>query len=200
MKRINRRAPTRNLKTRVVVVTEGKVTEPRYLRVFEQLHGSESFEVVPIGIGRDPRAVVRRAISESRKADRDGVTGSDSFWAMFDRDDHAHFDEAVRDAKANEVGLAVSNPCFELWAVLHYEDRRAPAYRRDCQARLAQLSEAYARGGKEFTDKDAIRDGYDNAVDRARRLLGTQERGPMPNPSTTVHRLTEFIRGQKDAT
>ncbi len=35
-----RARPSRRPKPRVVVVTEGQVTEPGYLRLFKQLHGA----------------------------------------------------------------------------------------------------------------------------------------------------------------
>ena len=121
---------------------------------------------------------------------------------MFDRDDHAHFDEAVDMARANDIGLAISIPCFELWAILHYEDRDRPSHRHDCQRRLAELCDGYQGDNKRFNDLDAIGNNHDQAVARARALLRRrdEEGDPHGNPSTTVHCLTEQIRTGVDET
>jgi hypothetical protein len=53
---------------------------------------------------------------------------TDEFWLIIDRDDweeiHNHnFDELVEDCKKeNNFFLAMSNPCFEIWLILHLKD------------------------------------------------------------------------------
>ena len=181
----------------MVVVTEGKVTEPEYLRLFHRLHGSPSATLVPVPLGADPRAVVERAASERSSSRPDPDAEGDSFWAMFDRDDHARFDEAVDLARARDIPTAISNPCFELWAILHYELRDGPSDRRACQQRLAELCPGYhASSGKRFADEDAVRDHHDDAVERARTLVvrRRQQGQPFGSPSTTVYELMEHIR------
>ena len=195
-RRVARRAGTRTPAARIVVVTEGASTEPTYLRVFGRLHGSQSVRVVPIGGAGDPRRVVERAIEESEKLRGDPLADRDSDWAMFDRDAHARFDEAKDLARGNSIPLAVSNPCFELWAVFHYRDHDAPIDRHACQQMLRELCPGYRRkGGKVFDDLGVIENDYPSAVERAERSLARREAegAPEGNPSTTAHRLTEHI-------
>lgn len=190
-----RRDPSRSPKPRIVVVTEGTSTEPLYLKLFRRLHRITSVAVAVIPLGQDPRAVVERAISEREESASDADAEDDSFWAMFDRDEHSRFDEAVDLARGNDIPTAMSNPCFELWAILHYELLDAPSSRRECQRRLAELCPSYGRSGKRFEDEDAIRNSYDDAVRRARTLLDRRrnEQQPYGNPSTTVYELTEHV-------
>ena len=115
-RRIRRKAPVRSPALRIVVVSEGKVTEPGYLKVFfDRLHGDQSSVrlVLRRGVG-DPRAVIERAIEESKESKRDRLGSQDAVWAMFDRDEHSRFDEAKDMARGNGIRLAVSDPCFEL--------------------------------------------------------------------------------------
>ena len=194
---IARRAGARPLAARIVVVTEGASTEPTYLKVFSRSYGHQSLRLVPIGGVGDPRAVVERAIEESEKLKGDPLAGRDSVWAMFDRDAHARFDEAKDLARGNGIPLAVSNPCFELWAVFHYRDHDAPIDRHACQQMLRELCPGYRKkGGKVFDDWNAIENGYPNAVERAESSLARREAEGVAgeNPSTTVHRLTEYVR------
>lgn len=190
-----RRDPSRSPKPRVVVVTEGVSTEPLYLKLFRQLHGLASVAVEVIPLGQDPRAVVERAILEKVESAADADAEDDSFWAMFDRDEHSRFAEAVDLAKGNHVRTAISNPCFELWGILHYELLDAPTSRHGCQRRLAELCSSYGKSGKRFEDQDAIRNSYHDAMLRARALLARRryERRPYGNPSTTAYELTEHL-------
>ena len=154
-------------------------------------------KLVPIGDVGDPRAVVERAIEESRKLKRDPPAGRDSVWAMFDRDIHPRFAESKNLAHGNGISLAISNPCFELWGILHYQDQDAHLDRHECQRLLRYLCPGYRKSGaKVFDDRTAIEKGYLDAVKRAEKSLErrTEEGIPGGNPSTSVHLVTEQIR------
>ena len=115
---------------------------------------------------------------------------------MFDRDEHPRFDEAKNMAAGNDVRLAISDPCFELWAILHYQECDAPLTRQECQRTLEELHPDYeSRGRKVFDDPKVIESKYRDAVERARSSFARREEegDPGGNPSTTVHHLTEHI-------
>ena len=69
---------------RVVIVTEGTRTEPEYFKIFVRIHGARTVEVVPIGLGGDPRKVVERAIIELSELRKDPLGGKDSVWAVYE--------------------------------------------------------------------------------------------------------------------
>ena len=195
MKRFKRRSASRKLKPRVVVITEGTLTEPVYLDLFFQFHGDKTSTLHCIPLGQDPRNIVERAIWEREKSRRDPDSLRDSYWAMFDKDDHTRFQEAVKLAEDKNIFTAISNPSFELWAILHYELQDAPITQRECEQKLRNRIPGFGKG-KRFEDVPAIKCSYRNAVDRARQLLTRrlEERTPFGNPSTTVQELTEFLR------
>lgn len=181
---------------RVVVVTEGALTEPKYLRSFNLIHTDNAIRlVIRPGIG-DPRAVVERAVQVKKALRGDSLAGQDTVWAVFDRDEHPRFPEAVDMAKANDILLAVSNPCFEIWGVFHYREFDAPVHRHDCQRELARLCTSYSTSGsKVFDDSAAIAQNYSSAVARAKnsRRRRQEEERPEGNPSTRIYLLTEHI-------
>lgn len=167
-KRLARKGGSRTPGVRVLIVTEGALTEPAYLKAFEQSYGCKLVKLIPIGGVGDPRAVVERALEERDKLRRDSLSGRDCVWAMFDRDVHDRFDEAKDMARGNNIPLAISNPCFELWAVFHYRDYDAPVDRHACQEMLQDLCPGYAkRKSKVFNDASVIENSYLDAVDRA---------------------------------
>ena len=99
-------------------------------------------------------------------------------------------------AHGNGIQLAISNPCFELWGILHYQECDAPLDRHECQRKLGELCSSYSnKKGKIFDDPEVIESKYQDAVGRAENSLTRrrEEGNPEGNPSTTVHHLTEHI-------
>lgn len=139
------------------------------------------------------RAVALRAEAavEARRS-RDANLAYDEVWCVFDVDEHARAD-ADRQLAANEaVNLAVSNPCFELWLLLHLADHAAHLTAAQAGRLVRKHLPAYDKHLR-FHDFAA---GYGDAVRRAeslgRRLADAGRTDG--NPSTGVHRLTERIR------
>ena len=190
----SRKKPTRFPAILFVVVTEGAVTEPAYLRTFSKVFGKKSvrLEVVP-GAG-DPRSIVEQAMEKLESLSIYSLGGRDKVWALFDRDEHERFDEARNLAAGNRIPVAISNPCFELWGIFHYIDFHAPIGRHDCQKKLEVLCENYDRNtNKSFANESLIVAYYEDAVKRAKiSLCRREEEGDSEgSPSTNVYQLTE---------
>jgi RloB-like protein len=124
----------------------------------------------------------------------------DEAWVLLDGEDldwptvRAHADEAG-------VRLGVSNPCFELWLLLHFHDKPIATGTRDATVRLLrQYLPDYDPRRLDFTD---FRDGLADAVDRAKPLALRFEAdlagmgAPPPNPYTGVWALAETIATRK---
>ena len=196
MKRLSRKALDREPATIMIVVTEGEKTEPGYLEMFKKVHVEPHIKKsvfclrIISGVGV-PTTVVDRAIQELEKLQRLPSEGS-SVWAMFDRDEHPNFEQAKDKARNKGVRLAVSNPCFEIWGIYHYQDREGPIERHQCQKKLEELCPSYNKNsGKIFEDYDAIQNKYRDAIEKAENSLNSrnQEGDPEGNPSTSVHCL-----------
>lgn len=190
-RRAFRRKPNLPVKPLLIVVTEGEKTEPLYIQEFNRIHRAPNVQVVPTGF--DPQRVVEKAIAMKRTVSRGAKA---HIWAVFDRDEHERFDRALQLARQHEIGVATSNPCFELWAVFHYRDYAAPIERHPCQRLLEGLCKSYrADRAKLFNDAQVIRAGHENAVRRGKESLHNREAegDPGGNPSTSMHELTESI-------
>ena len=200
-----RRGPSRPREERRVIriYAEGSVTEYDYLQHWEQLCKGVTLEWGESGLS--PVGLVSRAkadIKTNQRAKRgQGAPNFDEIWCVFDVDDHSHVPNAVFEAGQSDIGVAVSNPCFELWLVLHCEERARHVDRRDIQrdARNLHLIE-----GKNVPDSvwGRLEDGYEDAKRRARSLdqmHAGNESPPRSNPSTGVWRLVDSIRQGSDA-
>ena len=195
MRRSRRRKRATGFRDQIRVVrvyAEGKVTEPAYLRCMMPMSRTVRLDVADSG-GSAPMTLVRAA-REAVKANRRG-DDFDEIWCVFDCDEHPHVAQAIREARDKGIKTAFSNPCFELWLVLHIEDWNAPANRKEVQVRSGELGltdgKALANGAEA-----KLVEGYDEAKRRAQALDGHHEgqAPPRANPSTNVWQLVDSLR------
>ena len=197
-RRRGRRPPFREPKPLILVVSEGEVTEPEYLNGKNAYHNPR----VTIRVADEhgvPMTLVRAAKQHKDNAQRraarekDDNLAYDSVWCVFDVDDHPAIGEAKEMARDNGIDLAVSNPCIELWLLLHFTDNPGMQHRATVTNRLKRHVPKYDK----HVDFRIYEAGYPEAVTRARRMDQEAEaaREPHRNPTTGVYRLTELIRG-----
>ena len=155
-----------------------------------------SVEIVPAaGV---PYTVAEKAVEQNPKQRRkkDSFEENDQVWAVFDRDEHPRFDEAVALCEQHGVHIGRSNPCFELWLILHERDYDRAEERHEMQKILASLRREYDEDSGKTPDCDEMITRVEEAEERGEKQLQYREQGGRPhgNPSTTVGRLTRAIR------
>ena len=84
-----------------------------------------------------PVSVVKKARKLMAEG-RNEFSARDRTWVVFDRDAHPSFVQAINEAETQGISVAYSNPCFELWVVLHYRDDDGPAQRSEIQRRRSR--------------------------------------------------------------
>jgi len=188
-------------KQKFLLCCEGEGTEPGYFTSLADFLRNPLIELIEIEIAEhestDPKQIVVQAKSLRATANRearqmrDDNLRYDQVWCVFDRDEHAHFDEAINQALDNKLELAVSNPCFELWILIHYQEQTAGLTRQDAQKKVRKYIPNYEKNisfaeleGRTF-----------KAVRRAGRMeANAKERGKATdNPSTGVWRLVKML-------
>lgn len=196
-----RRAPQRQAKRRVLVVCEGACTEPQYIEGFVRKTRTTTVEVVIPNERGDPKKLVEIAKDHHKKAKseakqlHDPWLAYDQVWCVFDRDQHERFDNAVQMARDLGFELAISNPCVELWLLLHFRDSPGARDRKELRR---MLRDEHLPGYDKSIDFDLLWPGTGPASLRAERLsLAAHDRGDPPhgNPSTGFYRLTAAIAG-----
>ncbi|MCY3022316.1 MAG: RloB family protein [Planctomycetota bacterium] len=118
-RRPGRRAPRRCL----LVVCEGEKTEPVYFEALRRALGLMSVEVRVCGpeCASAPISVVDYALKRIGE-EKLQQFAYDAVWCVFDVDKHPSLAKALDKAKGNHLLVALSNPCFEYWFLLHFED------------------------------------------------------------------------------
>ena len=193
-----RREAFREPKPVILVVTEGEATEPEYLRGFAKACHNPRVKVeISCGIGV-PRTLVefardqKRASNKRALRERDENLRYDQVWCVFDIDNHPNVPDAREMARANEIELAISNPCIELWLWLHFAEQPGQQHRGDLQAMMTQHIAGYDKHVN-YSDYSPY---YESAWKRAKQLdsVADLDGDSGRNPTTGVWRLTESIR------
>lgn len=179
------------------VHTEGRVTEPDYLSHWERLNDGVRIDWGASGMV--PMSLVRHAREDAglsrRASKRHSSPDYDEIWCVFDVDAHPNVKQAISEAQQSGIQVAVSNPCFELWLVLHCQDQAASIQSSDIQRDAKKLNLIRGKAIPASAWK-TLTDNYDDAKRRARDL-DQMHRGvspPRSNPSTDVWRLVDRLR------
>lgn len=197
----------------VVIASEGKETENIY---FEQLKASLHASGVQIEVLRrdsnesSPEHVYRQIQDFAAKYDMDE---DDQLWAVVDKD---RWTEKMLSGVAKKCSqnkyfiFCLSNPCFELWLILHLED--VAQYAEEDREKLSE-NKKIKRNGYTWT-KNRLRelmDGYseskyevtkllpeiEKAIERASKLdSNPNDRWPQ-SVGTRVYRLVNSILGKR---
>lgn len=115
-------------------------------------------------------------------------TASDRTYLMYDLD-VAEMLERLQ--KVSGAELLCSNPCFELWLLLHYQGVKASLTSAECVKKLSLVAKQYKKGVLTDEMTKHLNANASTAIDRSETL---QEYG---NPSTTVYLLVKELERLK---
>lgn len=196
-RRAARRLDTIEARQRILVLCEGKRTEPEYIQGFKNWCRNPLVDVVTLGAEGVPLTLVasarehRQQALEAAKREKDENLSYDQVWCVFDRDEHPYFNDAIKMAQDNGLDLAVSNPSVELWLLLHFRENPGAQHRAKLRHMLAKYVPEYDKA-VHFGD---YMQGYPLARRRAAKLEEhcQQDAEPFRNPSTGMYLLTEQI-------
>lgn len=193
-----RRQPQRALRHQLLVFTEGEVTEVQYLKELERRHRDKVVITIPDKHGV-PLTLVEYAV-EARERDlklqrKQRGTARDEYWCVFDRDTHPNIPAAFDLAQRNSIEIAFSNPCIELWFLLHSRAHTAYIERHDLQKEWRDLSGCKDKHLSPAA-LDLLNENYEDAraraehLDKKHRLDGSPEQA---NPSSSLWRLVQAV-------
>jgi RloB-like protein len=179
------------------VFTEGKVTEPTYLADWGRQLRDRVLLTLDPRTGRDPRSMVEMAVEAKRSEEKEARKGRgaahDEYWCVFDLDEHLRIHEAIELAREHGVNLAISNPNFELWIILHHRDQTAEVSKDDTRRAVRDEFGIEKALTPEFVAD--LNERYPQAAERAEQLDRMHERnGTEGNPSTGLPQLIEALR------
>lgn len=181
----------------LIIVCEGGKTERIYFNRYKKRDCNLRI-LTPNTSSTDPINLVKFAKNQIRKYDLDIQENRDQVWCAFDVNNNSNTKilEAIRIANENNITIALSNPCFELWYLLHYAYHEGGLTSRDTIDILKRHLHNYQKSNDVF---DVLLCGRDRAINNAQRLnryhtsQGTNLNSRDSNPSTQVFQIVEYI-------
>jgi hypothetical protein len=192
---------------RVLIVCEGKKTEPYYFRGLRQ-----DLRLNPANVviedrksGLDPKSLVTFTIETFKKN-----KGFDHVFCVFDKDKHASYAAALDQINRTRLtGRATlhpitSVPCFEIWLLLHFTYTTRPFSAAGDDSNCALVIEAldrkdripgYDKGSRDIFQALSVR--LETAICNAGKLENFHKTSQTDNPSTKVHELVQYLKGLK---
>lgn len=174
-----------------VVSVEGSKTEPQYFAIFNH---PQSIVLVKClkrpSTESSPIQVLKRMQGYLRK---ESLRKTDEAWIVVDKDDWTEdqLKELLKWAKKSENrGFALSNPNFEYWLLLHFEDGKGIANSQECLTRLKRHLPNYK---KDIDGKKITLELIAKAIARARQRDINRSSDLPPIWSTGVYKLVEKI-------
>ncbi len=188
-RKYQRRIGKRRYKRMFVLSTEGTVTEPGYFKMFNNDTTVLHVKVIK-NKGSGPITVLREMKRFFREA---SLRDDDEAWLVIDKDNWTEsqlttmFNWSISDSR---YGLAVSNPRFEYWLLLHFEEGNKISSPNNCSDRLKRYLPNYDK----VIQPDKMIPGISEAIRRA-EIKDTPPCIDWPrNTGTTVYRLIKSLR------
>jgi len=195
-----RKKNVRRPKNIVVIVCEGEKTELKYFQnIRSQIEvRNANIQIRPVhGNCTAPMSMVNYAIDNLTEWDVDFESG-DGVWCVFDVDENT--DRILQDtfdrAKANRIKMALSNPCIELWFLIHFRDQHAGLERDQAKSEYRKYQPRY--DGE--VDNELLTPRISDATMRAKFLNDMHARAERKlistasNPSSQIFKVIEFIQ------
>ena len=174
-----------------VLATEGRRTEPEYFSIFNDDDCTVHIECIRSGSKSSPAQVLKRM---ARRLEEKGLKKTDEAWLVVDTDkwtDLQLFHLHSWSLEKENRGLAVSNPGFEYWLLLHFDEGARIDGMQCCLDRLRQHLPDY---DKSIGIRSFPRELIEKAVERAKKRDAPPcEDWPRNPGATTVYRLVANI-------
>lgn len=195
------------------IYCEGKKTEPNYLSGYLKTRypGMRLLQIIKVEKTNKntPLQLVDTAITTKNDP---ATPKHDKFWVVYDRESKHKYSNTLHSqtfdkARSQNISVAISNVCFELWILLHFCEVTAPftCYKNlmsesDLKKKLKSVGiNKYEKAGTEVFEK--IKGSISDARKRAIRMNtctieSSNEDKILPyllNPYTDVYKLLDSI-------
>lgn len=181
----------RRYKKLFLIAAEGTKTEPLYFGLFADEASIVRVSCLKGKLDSSPPQILKR-MTEHLK--REGLKSSDEAWLVVDKDqwnDEQLMQLHQWSLQQENYGFALSNPKFEYWLLVHFEDGAGVTSSRDCTDRLKRWIPDY---NKDIDTRKISPSQVDDAIRRAKKRDAPPcEDWPRSLGQTTVYRLVENI-------
>ena len=194
----SRKERIRKPKRTVLIVCEGEKTEITYFNKFKIRNSGVHIDAVH-GKCTDPKNIVDFAEERMNNKWSIDFDEGDGVWCVFDVDDNTDhvLKNTFEHAKTKNIQIALSNPCFELWFLLHYKLILSQISRDEALIELKKYIKNYKKNMDVYP---ILKDKQGDAIQNAKKLNKKHKDQNIDlfnrrsNPATQVFELIEFIQ------
>lgn len=185
---------------RVLILCEDEKSSRFYLESFP--YNRHTVQIECIGTGWNTDSLMEKARDMKLKAET-SRRPYNQVWVVFDRDSfpEPNWNRAFSIAKGNNIYACWSNPCFELWYLLHFEYRHTSVSRNNLPKILSdKIPNGYEKNDPKIYNK--MKHLTSTALANGRKLEvqnGHLNKARNCNPSTFVHHLVKKLRDLQEA-
>jgi hypothetical protein len=185
-----------------VIASEGAVTEPKYFTGLKERCHHPGIHIHPLlrddpSLSSPAHVLAQLDLFRSQYTLREG----DQLWLLMDHDPQswkpAMISAIAQECQSKGYFLSVSNPCFEVWLLLHFEDvpNQGDQRKQDLAGNADGLlkSEVARHCSPSYPYIDNFIPHIEKAIARA-EALDTEPDSRWPSPlGTRVHRLVSQL-------
>ena len=186
------------------IFCEGLKTEPNYIEHYKDLfcRGKRASIVVEKTDKTTPVQLVETALQHKNSP---SASQNDEYWVVYDRESSVKYDEKLHQlargkAKSGGINIALSNVCFEVWLLMHFQSTCAACNtceelteRKDFKRYFPK----YEKGAECTYTPEQIMTARCNAEKLNKRTINAANKSwtvpSMWNPYTDVHKLLAAI-------
>lgn len=175
-----------------LIATEGTKTEPDYFKNLKKIVNNASINIKPLTSNSRtaPGALLKRITKYLEEYE---ITNQDEAWIVMDRDqwNEDHIIKVIDWTTQNKhYGLALTNPKFEYWLLLHFEDGNGVQTARECNERIKQHIVSYH---KNIPINKITLDNTKAAIDRLRKKEVLDNKALLNQVGSSIDILVERI-------
>lgn len=197
---LKRKVFSKKQKKKIYIYSEGENTEPRYFKAYEREVSSSIVTVVLENERGVPATLLEKAIVKKNDINKRSYikdNGSkDQVWIVFDEDEHPNIPKVILKCDQLDIKYAHSNPCFEVWLILHEEDYDRDEHRHATQRKCEEVCLGYTSGTRKIPDVAPLMKKVFDAEARAISMENRRSRDGGTAPSTNVYKLLKEIRNE----
>jgi hypothetical protein len=177
----------------ILICCEGLKTEPQYFEFISKLYKVSAIKIKILSKKGQDFSLVDACVRERKSLANEYEVDLDDIetWAVCDDDNKIDYTELANYAKAKNIEIAFSRPCFEAYLLQHFEQSNEKDKKSLYNLLSKKADQPYAKGN--ITWLTNILDNEPKLVDSA-ILNSNQRQKKLKSPFLTVQRLTERIR------
>jgi ribosomal protein S8 len=178
---IRRKSKEKLVRPTFFVFCEGE-SEEAYIKHLKSMYRLP-IEIVAKVVGNQ---INEKYISDYKKTK--GVQPKDKTYLMYDLDVNGMLEKLQ---KIKKTTLLVSNPCFELWYLLHFQNQTAELSSKECEDKLVKHIKTYHKGNICNELKIKLNNNQNDAISKAKTLK------IFNNPSSEIYVLIDDLENEK---